>query len=212
MKYTGRIIITLVGIGLVSIVRMYGILYYNVPPNQFPLVGLFVVLVLWTLGSPYDKLKFLSERDVLTKLYNRRYMQKAFPKLFTLAARKQEKLILYFIDVDNFKLINDTHGHEIGDQVLQRIASVLTRHSSKRDLVVRWAGDEFLILSPNTDDYSKASMISSIQNELMLSSQELNFSISVSIGSAIYPDQAQSLDGILHVADQDMYALKLGAS
>ncbi|NHN34966.1 GGDEF domain-containing protein [Paenibacillus agricola] len=208
MKYSGRIVIISVVVILILAIRIYGVVYYNYPPFQFPLIGVFIVIASWLLGTQYDKLKFLSERDVLTTLYNRRFMLHTFPKLIASVDRKQEKLILYFIDVDDFKIINDTRGHKIGDQVLQRIANVLMLHSQKRDVVVRWAGDEFLVLSSFSDDRSKAMMISRIQNELKLSSQEFNIAISVSIGTAAYPNEAQTLDDLLHVADQDMYTLK----
>jgi diguanylate cyclase (GGDEF)-like protein len=208
MKYSGRIVIVSLVVILILAIRIYGSLYYNYPPLQFPLIGIFIVFASWLLGTQYDKLSFLSEKDVLTTLYNRRFMLHTFSKLIASVDRKQEKLTLYFIDVDDFKIINDTRGHEIGDQVLQRIANILMLHAEKRDIVVRWAGDEFLILSPFSDDYSKAMMISCIQNELKLSSQEFDIAISVSIGKAVYPNEAQTLDDLLHVADQDMYSLK----
>jgi diguanylate cyclase (GGDEF)-like protein len=208
MKYSGRIVIISVVVLLISAIRIYGILYYNYPPFHFPLIGMFIVLASWLLGTQYDKLKFLSEKDVLTTLYNRRFMLHTFPKLIASVNRKQEKLILYFIDVDDFKLINDMRGHEIGDQVLRRIANVLMLCSQKRDRVVRWAGDEFLILSPFSDDRSKVMMLNRIQNELKLLSQEFNIAISVSIGMAAYPNDAQSLDDLLHAADLNMYTSK----
>ncbi|SEB98614.1 GGDEF domain-containing protein [Paenibacillus sp. GP183] len=208
MKYSGRIVIISVVVILILAIRTYGSLYYNYPSLQFPLIGVILVFASWLLGTQYDKLKFLSERDVLTNLYNRRFLLYTFPKLIASVDRKQEKLIVYFIDVDDFKIINDTRGHEIGDRVLQRIANVLTLHSQKRDIVVRWAGDEFLILSPLSDDRNKAKTISLIQNELKLSSQELDIAISVSIGTATYPNEAQTLDDLLHAADQGMYILK----
>jgi diguanylate cyclase (GGDEF)-like protein len=208
MKYSGRIVIISVVVLLILAIRIYGILYYNYPSFQFPLIGIFIVFASWLLGTQYDKLKFLSEKDVLTTLYNRRYMLHIFPKLIASVDRKQEKLILYFIDVDDFKIINDTRGHEIGDQVLQRISNVLMLHSQKRDIVARWAGDEFLILSPFSVDRSKAMMINRIENELKLLSQEFNIAISVSIGTAAYPHEAQTLDDLLHAADQAMYTLK----
>jgi diguanylate cyclase (GGDEF)-like protein len=208
MKYSGRIVIISVVVILISAIRIYGSLYYNYPSLQFPLIGILIVFASWLLGTQYDKLKFLSEKDALTTLYNRRYMLHIFPKLIASGDRKQEKLILYFIDVDDFKIINDTRGHEIGDQVLQRIANVLMLHSQKRDIVARWAGDEFLILSPFSVDRSKAMMINRIENELKLLSQEFNIVISVSIGTAAYPNEAQTLDDLLHEADQNMYTLK----
>lgn len=188
--------------------RIYGTLYYHVPSLQFPLFGIIILIASWVLGTQYDKLKFLSEKDNLTTLYNRRYVLGIFPKLIASVDRKQEKLILYFIDVDNFKLVNDSRGHNIGDQVLQRIASVLMLHLQKRDIAARWAGDEFLILSTSSDAYKKELMISHIQNELKLASQEFDLEISVSIGTAVYPNEAKTLDDLLHAADLDMYALK----
>jgi diguanylate cyclase (GGDEF)-like protein len=189
-------------------IRIIGVLYYDYPANQFPIVGIFILLISWLLGAQYDKLKFLSEKDSLTSLYNRRYLLEAWTKLAATADRKQEKLVLYFIDVDEYKVINDTRGHEMGDRVLRQIARALLLHSQQDDLVVRWAGDEFLIVSTHSDNYSRASMIQRIDEELEKLSEQIHITISVSIGSAMYPNDAQTLDGLLHVADQDMYAVK----
>jgi diguanylate cyclase (GGDEF)-like protein len=208
MKYSGRIVIISVVVMVVIALRIYGSLYYNFPSFQFPLIGVALVIASWLLGTQYDKLKFLSEKDVLTTLYNRRFMLQAFPKLVASVDRKKDKLILYFIDVDNFKLINDTLGHKIGDQVLQRIAGVLMLYTQKRDVVVRWAGDEFLILSPFSDDRRKEMLISLIHNEIKLTFEEFNIAISVSIGTACYPNDAQTLEDLLHAADQNMYTSK----
>jgi diguanylate cyclase (GGDEF)-like protein len=208
MRYSGRIVIISVVVILILALRIYGNLYYNVPSLQFPLIGVCIVFASWLLGTQYDKLKFFSEKDVLTTLYNRRFLLHIFPKVIASVDRKQEKLNLFFIDVDDFKIINDNRGHKIGDQVLQRIANVLILHSQKRDIVVRWAGDEFLILSPFSDDSSKTMMNNRIQNDVKLLSKEFNIAISVSIGTATYPNDAQTLDDLLHAADQDMYTLK----
>lgn len=208
MKYTGRIGLVAIAVILSFGIRIYGVLYYNFPAYQFPFVGIIILLIFWKLGEQYDKVKFLSEKDVLTKLNNRRFMIHTFPKLIAAANRNQEKLILYFIDVDNFKIINDTHGHDIGDQVLQHIAKVLMFHSRKADMVVRWAGDEFLIFSPFSDNLSRETMIRNIKNELKLTSQDVDIAISVSIGTAAYPTDAQKLDELIHEADINMYKYK----
>ena len=208
IKYTGRIIIVTIAILLTLFTRIYGILYYNFPLYQFPFLGIIIVLIFWKLGKEYDKVRFFSEKDVLTKLNNRRFMIHTFPKLLAKANRNQEKLILYFIDVDNFKTINDTHGHDIGDQVLQHIANVLMFHSRKADMVVRWAGDEFLIFSPFSDNLSKQTLMNNIKNELKLIPPDLDISVSVSIGTALYPNEAQKLDDLIHQADLNMYKSK----
>ncbi len=122
MKYTGTIVIVLFFLIVVISAKVYGYINFSIPASQIPIFGMVVLFASWIFGRQYDQLKFLSEKDALTELYNRRYMIKAFPKLAASAKRKNEKLLLYFIDSDDFKTINDTRGHEIGDQILNRIA------------------------------------------------------------------------------------------
>ena len=73
---------------------------------------------------------------------------------------------LFFIDINDFKLINDHYGHEIGDEVLKHLSNLLVRTTSKRKIVARFAGDEFIILAPFTDENSKDKMIREMNNEL----------------------------------------------
>jgi diguanylate cyclase (GGDEF)-like protein len=208
MKYTGRITIVTVALILIVAIRIYGNLYLNYSPINFPYFGMVIILIFWWLGKQYDTVKFLSEKDFLTKIYNRRYVIHTFPKLSALVDRKNEKLSLFLIDVDNFKLINDTHGHETGDTALQRISNILLLSTSKSDIIARWAGDEFLIIAPFTDENSKDILINRINKELKKSSEELNLDISVSIGTSEYPYDAKTLDVLLNIADQNMYKLK----
>jgi diguanylate cyclase (GGDEF)-like protein len=208
MKYTGRITIVTVAFILIAAVRIYGFLYLNYSPITFPFFGIIIILIFWLLGKQYDTVKFLSEKDVLTKLYNRRYVIHAFPKLSVFVDRKNEKLSLFLIDVDNFKMINDTYGHETGDKILQNLSNLLLLNTSKSDIVARWAGDEFLIIAPFTDEKGKDKMIKRINKELKKSSEQLNIDISVTIGTSEYPYDAKTLDALLNTADQNMYKLK----
>jgi diguanylate cyclase (GGDEF)-like protein len=208
MKYTGRITIVIVTLVLILVIRVYGVLYLNYSPFKFPFFGMVIILIFWWLGKKYDMVKFHSERDALTKIYNRRYVSHTFPKLSVLMDRKNKKLSLFLIDVDNFKLINDTYGHETGDKVLQHFANIILVNKSENDIVARLAGDEFLIIAPFTDEEGKDIMIKQINKELMKSSEELNINISVSIGTSEYPNDAKTLDVLLDIADQNMYKLK----
>ncbi len=208
MKYTGRIYTVIVALAAIVLMRVLGSLYYDVPALQFPFVGLIVIIVFWWLGKKYDLVKFLSEKDVLTKVYNRGYVIQTFPRLSVLMDKKEEKLSLFLIDVDEFKMINDTYGHKLGDIVLQQLAIVLSRNTGKRDIVARWSGDEFLIIAPFTNEIGKEKMVAQINNELKKSSDELKINISVSIGTAQYPNNAKTLDGLLIIADENMYKLK----
>ena len=208
MKYKGRIIVVIVVLVLTLVIRGYAILYYNYPPFKFPLFGLIILLVFWWLGKQYDMVKFLSENDALTKIYNRRYVIHTFPKLSVLMDRKDEKLILFFIDIDNFKMINDNYGHETGDKVLKHLSNLLVITTSKSDIVARIAGDEFIIIAPFTDEKGKNIIINQINKKLRKSSEELDIDISVSIGTSVYPNDAKTLDGLLNIADQNMYKQK----
>jgi len=93
-----------------------------------------------------DKLKILAEKDGLTGLMNRSTIETSLDQLFTLSAEIRKDLILFFIDIDNFKEINDKYGHEIGDVVLCQLATIFQQFTKKDDRVGRWGGDEFLII------------------------------------------------------------------
>ena len=166
------------------------------------------MLVFWWLGKQYDMVKFLSEIDPLTKIYNRRYIFQKFKKFSVLLDRKNEKLILFFIDINDFKMINDHYGHETGDEVLKHFSNILVRMTSKKDIVARLAGDEFIIMTPFTEEKSRDQIMNRINNELIKISEELNLDITVSIGTSVYPNDAKTLDGLLHIADQKMYKQK----
>ena len=208
MKYTGRIIVVVVALVFTLIIRGYGVLYYNYPTYHFPFISLGVLFVFWWLGKQYDMVKFLSEIDPLTNVYNRRYLFHTFPKFSVRIDRKDEKLILFFIDINHFKMINDHYGHETGDEVLKQLSNILVRTTSKKDIVARLAGDEFIIMTSFIEEKGRDQIMNQINNELIKISEELNMDFSVSIGTAVYPNDAKTLDGLLHIADQNMYKQK----
>ena len=208
MKYTGRIIVVVVALVFTLIIRWYGVLYYNYPTYHFPFISLGVLFVFWWLGKQYDMVKFLSEIDPLTNIYNRRYLFHTFPKFSVRIDRKDEKLILFFIDINHFKMINDHYGHETGDEVLKQLSNILVRTTSKKDIVARLAGDEFIIMTPFIEEKGRDQIMNQINNELIKISEELNMDFSVSIGTSVYPNDAKTLDGLLNIADQNMYKQK----
>ena len=208
MKYNGRIIVVVVTLVITLAIRQYGVIYYNYPTYQFPFISLGIMLVFWWLGKQYDMVKFLSEIDPLTKIYNRRHIFQKFKKLSVLLDRKNEKLILFFIDINHFKMINDHYGHETGDEVLKCLSNLLVRTTSKTDIVARLAGDEFIIMTPFIEEKGRDRIMNEINKELIKLSEELNMNISVSIGTSEYPNDAKTLDGLLHIADQNMYKQK----
>ncbi len=208
MKYKGRIVIVTVMLLLTVATRIYYIVSLNLPPYQFPLFGIIAISVAWWLGGKYDKVKFLSEKDLLTKIYNRRYIVQIFPKILAMVKRRNEPLSMLLIDVDNFKAINDTYGHETGDKVLQAIAYALSKSTSKSEIAARWAGDEFLIIAPFFNEQGTELMTRRIHNELRKSAEEILVDFSVSIGISVYPRHGETLEALFKAADQSMYLLK----
>lgn len=102
-------------------------------------------------GRLIQSLHHRAHRDQLTNLWNSRYFYSRLTKEIEKLKRTQSLLCVAFIDIDDFKVINDTYGHVAGDEVLQSIATILEGNTRESDIVVRWGGDEFVIIFPDTD-------------------------------------------------------------
>jgi diguanylate cyclase (GGDEF)-like protein len=169
-------------------------------------------LLSWWLGKQYDKAKFFSEKDYLTGVYNRRFVEEKFPKLVALSERQKQQLAIFVIDLNNFKQLNDTVGHHSGDKALKLLATILEINTRQSDIVARWGGDEFLIIAPVTDLQGAKKIRAKIEekvNEELKKYLQVKVNVGVSIGIALYPDDAKSFDELLKVADKNMYELKI---
>lgn len=209
MKYTGRI----TGTVLLMFIMLFTFIEDVYSAHGYSNSTLFVALLfplLWILGEKYDRAQFLSEKDTLTDIYNRRFVKDIFPKLTALSERKHEKVSISVIDVDNFKEINDKYGHKQGDQVLQMISQSLLYSARKSDVVVRWGGDEFIVIAPGTDQTGSEIMVKRFEASIQEKSKELHIEISVSIGTSIYPDDSLHLEQLIETADKNMYKVKSG--
>jgi diguanylate cyclase (GGDEF)-like protein len=159
-------------------------------------------------------LEHRAKHDALTELPNRLLFTDRLQQAIFAADRNLVKAAVLFIDLDYFKQINDTYGHEAGDQVLLQIARRLEVCVRSVDTVCRFAGDEFMVLLPNIHSAQDVSLVAvKITRELMLpvTLKQLSLDISASIGIAVYPDDAGDAESILQAADVAMYhAKKLG--
>lgn len=161
-------------------------------------------------GVIYDRVKELSLRDDLTSSYNRRFLAEVTPSLFSRAVRLKQSIRVTVIDCDDFKKINDENGHATGDTVLRVISHLLMKDNKEDDYVVRWGGDEFVLISCEGNDCSSSlGNLQRLNTKLKALSQDMSLSLSVSIGTAAFPEDGAGLEDLIRVADYRMYQSKL---
>lgn len=150
--------------------------------------------------------------DPLTELFNRRYLEADLERLLSLAERHHTPLTIFFIDVNDFKTINDTRGHDVGDRALVAVARWLQSCSRTEDTVGRFAGDEFVILAPLTDPGQAASLKGRLNaSPVVLPAEQAGggrIEITLSIGFASFPEDGGGAQALLQAADQAMYVVK----
>lgn len=165
------------------------------------------------LQESHQRLRALAENDSLTGLANRYYFDESLRAAIPRAKRQNDQLALLFLDLDNFKIINDSLGHIIGDQVLKEVAQRLLSVVRAGDIVCRLGGDEFAVLAHNFDSQEAISqlaqrILADLRQPIMVG--KIENIISTSIGIATYPDAGQSAGDLLKAADLAMYRAKHG--
>ena len=162
------------------------------------------------------QLQELAQLDPLTRLANRRHFFTLLETAIAKATRDHRLVGVFFIDIDNFKNMNDSLGHEFGDTVLQTIAARLTEVTRSFGFAARLGGDEFTIVyesASNTEDIRLAGMqlIQAFEEPMSLEGRDLI--VSMSVGASVYPEHAQNVEALLRAADAALYEAKaLGRS
>ncbi|MEO6589118.1 MAG: diguanylate cyclase, partial [Pyrinomonadaceae bacterium] len=150
--------------------------------------------------------------DPMTGLPNARSLQIHFEKESARAKRKANSFHLLMLDLDGFKAVNDTFGHKAGDKMLNEIARVIGGQLREYDFLARYAGDEFVAIIPETDEFDIRELCirieDSIKNFNLPIGKNLSTQVGVSIGTAIFPKDGESLDQIIIAADKAMYSVK----
>ncbi|KPJ99929.1 MAG: hypothetical protein AMK71_08910 [Nitrospira bacterium SG8_35_4] len=206
MPQHGHIIIPLKARGMVK-----GILCLYLPPDITVDDG--TVKLLYSLGNQigvaidnarlYEETKKYSLRDPLTGLANRRMMHIVFDRSLNRAKRFREPFSVIMLDIDNFKEYNDTHGHSEGDRLLVELAGLIVHETREIDLVVRYGGEEFIVLLAETD-LDEACEVA----ERMRSTIEKKCATTISLGVSSFHENMLTKDELIKDVDEALYRAK----
>jgi diguanylate cyclase (GGDEF)-like protein len=167
-------------------------------------MGLFSYMGIWVrdgdqlreTSERVDRLRKAANTDILTGIANRRVAERAL----NLFATGQRRYAVMVIDIDHFKAINDQHGHDTGDRILQRIAEILRARMRVQDTVARWGGEEFMVIVESVTRYESASIAESLRHMIEAGTGEI-LKTKISIGVA-HSETGRSVDQILKRADE----------
>lgn len=148
--------------------------------------------------------------DALTGLYNRRYFDLRADEEIARIDRNGSCLAILLCDLDHFKAINDTLGHQTGDRVLKTVAQTIQRCTREIDLVFRWGGDEIALLLIDISREGVLLTAERIRREVKKVGEEAQLPLDISIGVAFYPEHGATIDGLISLADRSLYIAKKG--
>ena len=170
--------------------------------------AVFIIFFSLLLAFYQSKLKGTSERDYLTKLCNRHKFYEIVEKELKRAMRYGYSSSVMMMDIDHFKMINDTHGHEWGDQVLKELSKVVLKHIRAADVFARWGGEEFVFFLPHTNRQESLLMAEKIRRLVDEASTDKLAGVTVSLGVATVDFENNNIDDTISRADEAMYRAK----
>lgn len=160
------------------------------------------------------RIRHLASHDPLTNLPNRIMFQEILENAISYSKRNRQLLGVFFLDVNDFKSINDTYGHHIGDQVLIEIANRLRKNLREYDTVSRISGDEFTLITQQLKQFDHSQVVAKkiyrmLSGEYLVEDHRIN--ISVSVGGSIFPEHGKDIETLIRLADEAMYQAKNSA-
>jgi diguanylate cyclase (GGDEF)-like protein len=146
--------------------------------------------------------------DPLTGLSNGRAFMEAAPAQMEVCRRQGWPLVFAYVDLDNFKQVNDEYGHRKGDEALRLAASTMRSELRRSDLLARFGGDEFVLLLPNVSESIATELLERVRRSVQTAMSSRSYPVTASIGAIAVPVVAVDFEKILHEADQTMYEVK----
>lgn len=161
--------------------------------------------------TSYAKVIMETTHDGLTNLFNRQYFNESFEHILSAANRYNTDVTLLFLDIDNFKEVNDTYGHSCGDLALQYLSDIIKEEKRDSDIAARFGGEEFVLLMPHTESingFILAERIRKRVENLSITECSEPFSFTISGGLASFPQNAKTPATLLNSADSALYLAK----
>jgi len=163
------------------------------------------------VNSLQEQLRQEAIRDSLTGLFNRRFLDATLPIELARLKRANIPLTILMLDIDHFKNINDTYGHQVGDAVLQSVGNALKTSVRAGDIVCRYGGEEFILIFPGmnaADGRTRAEKLRVMIASQTVSERDQLISVTISIGGSVFPNDGNSSDELISVADLALYRAK----
>jgi len=158
-----------------------------------------------------EQLREQALHDPLTGLYNRRYLDESIGREMIRAERYGRPIGIVMCDIDHFKIVNDTHGHLVGDEILRMFAELLKKNSRGSDIVCRFGGEEFLLLLPDMPPdiaYQRAEQLRTALAAKRITSGGAVIQVTASFGVAAFPENGKTIDSLIGAVDAAMYQAK----
>lgn len=208
-KYTS-VVLALAGSAIgIFIYFIHDSIFPNSPRLSHIVAGLLFSLIPacagFISGRLIQRLHHCAHRDELTNLWNSRYFYSRLEKEVAKLNKTKGSLCMALIDLDDFKIINDTYGHVVGDEVLRGIGTILAGNTRDGDIAVRWGGDEFVIIFPNTDLESASIIVERLRS--MIEGSSDCHQVTISVGVLLVRDGVEVRE-LLKMVDETLYTAK----
>ncbi len=167
-----------------------------------------IVLLLSSLKASWQRERLLARRDELTGIANRREFFEAAERELVRSRRTDAPMTVLYLDIDDFKRVNDLYGHAVGDEVLRCVASTLTVETRASDFVARLGGDEFVILTVDPSSDGTRRLTERIGDAMAAAFDARHWDVTISVGATTFVRPPVSVDAMLGHADRTMYGVK----